>query len=116
MYLPANSTINSHSSQYNYNVICVVCPIQSKQADPSLLPVEDQEECIALQEELAEEHKETSELQRRRTELEDRVSSQENEMESLTKTISNLEAKVSCRSKIKCGKILHKYIRFCQQL
>ena len=64
--------------------------------DLTTLPSECEDECIALQEEYDEEKKENSDLLRRKDELSSNILLQETEIETLTETISSLEAKV-CR-------------------
>ena len=62
--------------------------------DMSTLPPELEDQCIALQEEYEEERKENSDLLRRKNELTSNILSLNNEIETLTETISSLDAQV----------------------
>ena len=58
------------------------------------LPPELEDECIALQEEYEEERKENADLLRRKDELSSNILSQKTDCETLTESISTLEARV----------------------
>ena len=58
------------------------------------LPPELEDECIALQEEYEEERKENAALLRRKDELSSNILSQKTDSETLTESISTLEARV----------------------
>ena len=62
--------------------------------DVTTLPPECEDECIALQEEYHEEEQGNADLRRRKEELTSNILSQKTEIETLTDTISTLEAKV----------------------